>query len=189
MEKIISAIRESYYMSDASIDLLASNMKKHSWPKKHVLIKAGTIERNYYFIEKGLTRSYCIINGEEKTTWFSKEGDITFSMLSAYEEKPGYEFVDLLEDCVIYSIPVKVLNKLYVENIEIANWSRLIHQKAFLDLEQRHISIISESARERYLRFIDERFDLFNRVNLRHISSFLGVTQVTLSRLRAEFLT
>lgn len=186
MDQIISSITEICGMSNTSITQLTSQMNRHDLLKKHMLIKAGIVDRNYYFIEKGLTRSFCLIDGEEKTTWFSKEGDITFSMLSSYEEKPGYEFVDLLEDSIIYSIPVQSLNSLYEENIEIANWSRLVHQKAFLDLELRHIAMITQSANERYENFIMERSNLNNRINLKYIASFIGVTQVTLSRLRAD---
>jgi CRP-like cAMP-binding protein len=186
MEAIISSIKSMYAVSDKSIELLVSKMKKHEFPKKHILIKGGVIDKNYYFIENGLTRSYCIIEGEETTTWFSKEGELAFSMLSCYENKPGFEYVDLLEDSIVYSIPVNELNKLYDSNIEIANWSRIVHQKAFLDLEYRHIAMTTQSAKERYINFTKDKSDLFKRIKLGYIASFLGVTQVTLSRLRAE---
>ncbi|PKV50392.1 CRP-like cAMP-binding protein [Aquimarina sp. MAR_2010_214] len=191
MEKIISSIKSMYAVSDASIASLTSKMTELHLPKKHILIKSGVVDKNYYFIEKGLTRSYCIIDGEEATTWFSKEGELAFSMLSCYENKPGFEYVDLLEDSIIYAIPVHKLNLLYETNIEIANWSRIAHQKAFLDLELRHIALATQSAKERYDTFTQEKSDLFKRVKLGYIASFLGVTQVTLSRLRAKqhFLT
>jgi len=107
-------------------------------------------------------------------------------MLSSYGEKPGYEYVDLLEDSMIYSVPIEILNEFYHQNIEIANWSRLVHQQAFLDLELRHIALISQSAKERYWNFTKERPDLLERVDLQYIASFLGVTQVTFSRLSAQ---
>ncbi len=187
MQTIISCIQKISPCKQSTIDLLTSKMTRHEFPKKHILIKSGIIDKNFYFIEKGLTRSYCIINGEEATSWFSQEGDITFSMLSCYENKPGYEYVDLLEDSIIYSISIQELNKLYFDNIEIANWSRLIHQKAFLDLELRHIALATQSATERYHNFLKERSGLVNRVKLSHIASFIGVSQVTLSRIRANY--
>ncbi len=186
METIISSIKQMYPVSNESLELLTGKMEKVLFPKKHILIKAGIVNKNYYFIEKGLTRSYCIINGEETTTWFSKEGELAFSMLSCYEGKPGFEYVDALEDTVVYAISIDQLNKLYKTNIEIANWSRVIHQKAFLDLEYRHIAMTTQPAKERYANFTREKHDLFKRVKLGYIASYLGVTQVTLSRLRAE---
>ena len=178
-------------MSSNSLEELTSRMTKLSLPKRHILIKSGVVERNYYFIEKGLTRSYILFEGNEVTSWFSQEGDITFSMLGSYQKKPGFEFVDLLEDSVIYSLPVDVLNALYEKNLDIANWSRLLHQKAFLELELRHISRLTLTAKERYEEFTREKPDIFKRVNLGYIASYLGMSQVTLSRLRAQrdFLT
>lgn len=188
MNQIISSIRKSYPMSDASIDELTYKMTRLELPKKYILIKSGVVERNYFFIEKGLTRSYCLFNGNEVTSWFSKEGEVTFSMLGSYHKKQGFENVDLLEDSVIYSLPVDVLNLLYETNIEIANWSRLLHQNAFLELELRHIAMVSQSAKERYENFIREKPAIMQRVNLGYIASFLGMSQVSLSRLRAKHI-
>lgn len=185
MEKIISVIKSLYPLSDTSLQTLAENMKKKVLPKKHLLIKSGVVNRNFYFIEKGLSRSFCIIHGKEETTWFSKEGEVTFSMLGCYENKPGYESVDLLEDTILYFIPVPTLNGLYHTNIEIANWSRVLHQKAFLELELRHIALATQSAQERYQNLLQEKPDLIKRVKLGYIASYLGISQVTLSRLRA----
>ncbi|MFC5045513.1 Crp/Fnr family transcriptional regulator [Aquimarina hainanensis] len=186
MNTIIHSNKTAYPVSSSSIELLTSKMTKLELPKKHLLIEGGTLDKNYYFIEKGLTRSFIILDGEETTTWFSKEGELAFSMLSCYENRPGFEYVDLLEDSIIYAIPVQELNELYHTNIEIANWSRVIHQKAFLDLELRHIALATQSAKERYDHFVAEKSDIFQRIKLGYIASFLGVTQVTLSRLRSH---
>jgi len=188
MKQIVSSIRKLYPMSAMSVDELTNQMTRLELPKRHILIKSGVVEGNYYFIEKGLTRSYCLFNGNEVTSWFSQEGEITFSMFGSYQKKPGFEYVDLLEDSIVYSLSVDVLNLLYKNNLEIANWSRLLHQKAFLELELRHIAMISQSAKERYENFIKEKPDIMQRVNLGYIASFLGMSQVTLSRLRAKHI-
>ena len=185
MEQIISSIRELYPMSAESVEALTKHMKKLMLPKRHLLIRSGVVERNYYFIEKGLTRSYSLADGKEVTSWFSQEGEVTFSMLGSYQKKPGFEYVELLEDSVLYALPVDCLNSLYANNLEISNWSRLLHQQAFLDLELRHISMISLSAKQRYENFRKKRPGLCQRSNLGYIASYLGMSQVTLSRLRA----
>lgn len=187
MKNIIKKIKEVYDVSEESIQELTKLMcSSQLLPKGHLLIKSGVVERNYYFIEKGFARSFTLIDGKESTSWFSREGDVTFSMLSSYCNEPGYEYVDLLEDSLIYPVPIKELHALYERNIEIANWSRLIHQKAFLDLELRHISLATQTAEERLNHFIEERGYIYNRINLGYIASYLGMSQVTLSRLRAK---
>ena len=185
MDIIISAIKNNYPVSNTSIKELTAKFKIQKLPRKHILIRSDVIDRNYYFVEKGLARSYSLVDGVEATSWFSKEGDITFSMMSAYYGKPGYEFVELLEDSILYSISIEELEALYKTNIEIANWSRILHQKAFLDLELRHIALATQTAKTRYNNFVKLYPDLMNRVNLGYIASYLGVTQVTLSRLRS----
>jgi signal-transduction protein with cAMP-binding, CBS, and nucleotidyltransferase domain len=118
--------------------------------------------------------------------WFSKEGDITFSSSSLYHQRPALEYVQLLEDSLLYLMPIEALHKLYVTNIEIANWSRVIHQEALLKMQNLRLERLSLSAKERYEKFIIESPDLVRRVNLGFIASYLGMTQQYLSSLRAE---
>ena len=93
MENIIKGIRQYYPVSDSSLEVLFSYMKKMELPKKHLLIHGGVLDRHVYFIEKGFCRSYCLRDGEEITIWFSREGDITFAMKDLYHNQPGYEYV------------------------------------------------------------------------------------------------
>ena len=173
-------------MSDSSIKELLAHSSLLELPKKHILTSSYRHDKNFYFIEKGITRSYCLVNGKEVTSWFSAEGDILFSTNSFYGNIKGYEheFVQLLEDTVLYAVPVKDLEALYRTNIEIANWSRILHQDAFIINEKRLISRLYMSAQERYMELLETRPELFRRVNLGYIASFLGISQVTLCHLR-----
>ena len=135
MENIIKGIRRYYPVSDSSLEMLFSHMKKLELPKKHLLIHGGVSDRHVYFIEKGFCRSYCLRDGEEITIWFSREGDITFAMKDLYHNQPGYEYVELLEDCELYAIRIDELNQIYETNIEIANWGRIIHQECLLYMD------------------------------------------------------
>lgn len=110
---IIKSIKSYYPVSDESINQLVKHFTVHSFPAKHLIIRGGIIDRNVYFIEKGLTRSYCLVDGNEHTTWFSKEGDITFGLLCLYHNKVGFEYVETVEQTIAYSIPINILNKLW----------------------------------------------------------------------------
>ena len=173
-------------MSNSSINELFAHSSLLELPKKHILTSSFQNEKNFYFIEKGIARSYCVINDKELTSWFSTEGDIVFSTNNFYGNQQGYEYevVQLLENTVLYAVPIKDLEKLYQTNIEIANWSRILHQEAFIMNEKRLISRLYKSAEERYIELLQTRPDLFQRVNLGYIASFLGISQVTLCHLR-----
>ena len=149
MENIIKGIRRYYPVSDSSLEMLFSHMKKLELPKKHLLIHGGVSDRHVYFIEKGFCRSYCLRDGEEITIWFSREGDITFAMKDLYHNQPGYEYVELLEDCELYAIRIDELNQIYETNIEIANWGRIIHQECLLYMDIHHINRLYLPAKER----------------------------------------
>lgn len=63
MKNIIKGIRQYYPVSDSSLEVLFSYMKKMELPKKHLLIHGGVLDRHVYFIEKGFCRSYCLRDG------------------------------------------------------------------------------------------------------------------------------
>ena len=106
MNKIIESIKKKYPVSNDSIELLTSGFKKHLFPTKTHIISANKPDRNVFFIESGLTRSYVLTDGKETTTWFSKEGDWTYGSLDFLKNKVGFEYVQTLEETVAYSIPI-----------------------------------------------------------------------------------
>ncbi|WP_207421380.1 Crp/Fnr family transcriptional regulator [Desertivirga brevis] len=186
LENIIKGIRQYFPVSDTSISTLAQHFTELRLPKNHMLTREGVRDNYVYFIEQGLSRTFLNIDGREVTNWFSKEGDVTFSSNSLYHRTSGFEYVQLLEDSQIYRLSIETLNNLYKENIEIVNWSRVIHQEVLLKMQTLRLDRLSLSAKDRYEKFLSENPDLFNRVNLGFIASYLGMTQQHLSSLRAE---
>lgn len=187
MENIIRKIKQRYPLSDSSLELLVSHLTPCTFPRRHTLVREGGFCRMAYFIEKGVTRSYWLVDGKEVTTWFSTEGDITFSMNESYYGKPSDEFVETLEEVLLYSIPLRTLDELYETHIEIANWGRVIHQEGYKQLHRIHKERLTLPAKERYEIMLKEFPDIFNRVNLGYIASYLGITPPTLSKIRAEY--
>ncbi|WP_320019124.1 Crp/Fnr family transcriptional regulator [Labilibaculum manganireducens] len=186
IENIIKGIRRYYPVSDDSIETLAGLLTETHLPKHHLLTKAGVKDNFVYFIEQGCMRTYFLVDGKEITNWFSREGDITFSSNSMYHRTPGFDFVELLEDSCVFSLPIDALNDLYKTNIDIANWSRTIHQEVLLKMQNLRIDRLSLSSKARYEKFYNENPDLFSRVNLGYIASYLGMTQQHLSTIRAN---
>ena len=173
-------------MSDETIDLLTKQLTPCRFPKRYLLIREGVYHKYAYFIEKGITRSYWLVDGKEVTTSFSCEGDIVFSMDELYYGKPSEEFVETLEDVLLYAIPIKTLIELYETNIELANWGRIIHQNEYRRLHRSHKDRLTLSAKERYEEFKRQFPHIYQRVQLGYVASYLGITLPTLSRLRAQ---
>ena len=186
MTNVIEMMTSLYPVSDDTIQLLKDNVTLCLFPKKYQLIKANQYSRSAYFIEKGMTRSYWLVNGEEITTSFSCEGGIVFSMDELYYNKMSEEFVETLEDVVAYKIALSDLIRLFQTNIELANWGRIIHQNEYRRLHRSHKDRLTLSAKERYEEFMQQFPQICQRVQLGYIASYLGITLPTLSRLRSR---
>ena len=104
MTGIIDKINSLYPISDDTIRTLKESMTLCRFPKKYQLIRAGMYCKSAYFIGKGMTRSFWLVNGEEITTSFSYEGGIVFSMDELYYNKMSEEFVETLEDLSLIHI-------------------------------------------------------------------------------------
>lgn len=186
MKNIIASITSLISIEKETLDILTGHLHPMQVKKKTVLIKPAVKDDNVYIIEKGIARAYLVINGKEVTSWFSKEGELLFSTNSFYGETEGYENerVQILEDATLYYIPISDLEMLCSRYIEISNWLRLLHQKAFVEMERRLIYRLYMSAEDRYHDFYAKRPEIFQRVNLSYIASYLGISNVTLWKLR-----
>lgn len=185
-ENTLNGLRRYYPVSNATSNELFAHLTPLHFPKYHILTRPEVRDNYIYFIEKGCTRTYLLADSKEITNWFSTEGDITFSSNALYHRKAGFEYVQLLEDSLLYALPIDTLNGLYETNIEIANWARVIHQEVLLKMQTLRLDQLSISAKERYEKFLGENAGLINRVNLKFIASYLGMTQQYLSSIRAE---
>ena len=186
MINIIDKMSSLCPISDSTVQTLKKSVTLCHFPKKHQLIRENTFSKAAYFIEKGMTRSFWLVNGEEITTSFSTEGGIVFSMDELYYNKVSEEFVETLEDVVAYKIELVDLLRLFQTNIEFANWGRIIHQDEYRRLHRSHKERLTLPAKERYIQFKEQFPQVCQRVQLGYIASYLGITLPTLSRLRAQ---
>lgn len=186
MKNIINKIKQTYPVSDEALNALTVEMQERHFPKKTCIVQSGVTDRMVYFIEQGITRSVFHYEDQDTTTWFSQEGDITFGMDSLYYNHPSIESIETLEDCTIYVIPIEKLNELYTQYIDIANWGRILHQDVNKELSHIFVDRLQLPPRKRYERFMQRYPGLVNRVKLKYIAAFLGISIYTLSRIRHE---
>ncbi len=183
IEQILNQISP---LSSQSIQLIADKIQLIRLPKNTTLIDADKVEKKLYFIKKGIVRAYTIDDGKEITFWFGKEGDLILSMRSYCENKISYETIELMEDCELYEIKSSDIQLFYATNLEIANWGRKLAEIELIKTEERFISRQLGTAIDRYKKLLEENPSLINRVQLGYIASYLGISQVTLSRIRTE---
>lgn len=186
MPTVVKRMRGSCSVSDATLMELAACLEPCSFPKKHRLVVDNARSRFAYFIEKGMTRSFWIVDGEEITTSFTTDGAIVFSMDELYYNKPSEENVETIEAVTAFRIHDSELVRLFETNIELANWGRIIHQDEYRRLHRSHKERLTLPARERYEAFCSQFPEVADKAQLGHIASYLGLRPSTLSRLRGR---
>ena len=180
--EIKDIINRRHVLPEDSLALLCRSMELVHYPKGHHVLEIGKIERDVYFISKGIVRAFTLVDGKEVTFWVGKEGATIVSMMGYVRNEPGYETMELMEDSVLYVIKRDELQGL----IHIANWGRRFAETELLDAEVRVITLLLATATERYRDLLDNQSDLLQRLPLGCIASYLGITQVSLSRIRAS---
>jgi CRP-like cAMP-binding protein len=179
----ISAI---YTLPISSLSKIVCIADQVVFKKNELIFEENKAEKYLYIIHKGIARAYKIHNDNEVTFWFGIEGDTIISIKNYVEDVNSYETIEAVEDILAYRISTDLLKKLFNEDVHIANWGRCYAEKEMLKNEERLISRQFKSASERYQELISTQPEIIKRVALGHIASYLGITQVSLSRIRAE---
>lgn len=170
-------------VSDTNFDELAHALTPCHFNRRDILIAEGKKANAAYFIERGMTRSYWVVNGEEITTSFSTEGAIVFSMDEIYYNLPSEEYVEAVEDIEAYRISAETLHRLITTNLEMSIWWGAIHQHEYRRLHRSHKERLTLPAKERYEAFRRTFPEVCRRARRGDIASYLGVTLSTLSRI------
>lgn len=153
--------------------------------KKHVLIKDNQYHDFAYFVIKGAVRSYFLKDGVEVNTWFALENDMVGS-LQNFKNCPSRTTIELVENSSLISINLKQIKPLMLRNVQIANFINAIIEEYALFLEDKVYFSQMMSSMDKYLVLLEQDPQLFQRIPLTYIASFLGISRETLSRLRAK---
>jgi len=186
MRAFLEALKRISPLSDAATEAFSAVAREEELPKGHLLIKAGTVCNYIYFIEKGLSRTFYYKDGKDITDWISAEGSFAASVVSFITRQPDIRNVELLEPSNICAVSYNNLEHLYTQYHEIERLGRLLVSFGLVQLQQRFDDLHFASAQERYMKLMNTQPSLINRVPLGIIASYLGITQETLSRIRAR---
>lgn len=163
-------------------------MKPLELCKGSILLEPGTICDNLYFLVEGVAREIWYQGDKEVTSWFSFDGEF-FTASSFFSQKPTSESLVLVNDSKLLYISHKTLHYLYDYDADPI-WNkvgRLMMEHYFAELEEHFVSRHSQSATERYNSLLQKFPGVLDKVSLKHVASYLGITQETLSRIRTKY--
>ena len=184
-EKLLASVYNYPFISDENLQKIIDAHQKIDFKKGDIILKEGGIANEYMIIEKGLMRSYVYdYDGNDVTTNFFIEGEIVIEVSSLFQRIPTKEYIETLTDCTCYKINFDVFQELFHEVAYFMDWGRAWLSQSLFDFKQRSVSIIKDSATDRYLNLVKEKPQIIQQAPLKNIASFLGVTDTSLSRIR-----
>ena len=157
-------------------------------PKKIRLVDFEQVSNALYFINKGIIRLFYPKQGEEITGYLFKENLFSSSYDSFLTQTPSMQILETLEACELLVISKDSLVKLYEQMPTMHILTRKMAEQRFINAQRILSSFILDSPEERYLKFEATNKDLLQRVPQHYIASFLGITPVSLSRIRKRLM-
>ena len=187
VDKLIEKLSSLAPMSEPLTDKIRSVARIVNYKACEVILREGQTCSTACLVVKGLTRSYYINDGKDITSRFMEEGFIITSWPSYYTQKPGNEYIEALEDTTLACIDYADTQKLFADFPESNVIGRRQVEYAFYLSELRTQMLRKNTAEEKYKFFLENHSSLMQRVSLRHIATYLGMNEETLSRVRSKY--
>ncbi|MBW8324184.1 MAG: Crp/Fnr family transcriptional regulator [Prolixibacteraceae bacterium] len=156
--------------------------------KNQHFLRSGDVCMKMGFITQGSTRLYFLIDGVEVTKDFCFENNFTGSIASFQTRKPALFNVVAMEDTELITLEYTVLEGLLAQHHCWSNLIRIVLGHFAIRKENRETSFLLDTAEQRYLDLVNNNPGILQRVSLKYIASFLGLTPETVSRIRNKMV-
>lgn len=154
-----------------------------TYPAKTILLDEGKVSDRMFFVKSGALREFFYQDGKELTLEFITENQAVSSFDSFLNGTPSEFIIETLESTTVYELHADTFHKL-MENQEFQQTFHPLFYKRFSEINQRLISFIKDSPQKRYEQLLKGRPELLLRFPQHYIASYLGITSVSLSRIR-----
>ena len=184
MEQIRKYFESIARLSDEDWQFFSSRLNQEEFPKRHLLLKAGKTEGYLSFIETGIIRFYIPREENDLTFYFAFANEFVSGYDSFLTQMPSVYHIETLTDTRLWRISYNDLQEVYGQT-EIGNFiGRHAGEHLYLDSFRRELSLLSDTAEQRYLKLFTEQPRLIQQIPLKYIASYIGVTPQALSRIR-----
>lgn len=182
-ESIINYISKYVDLTDNEINIISEQNLFKEYNKGDILLAEGEIAKECYFILKGCVRAYYLLDGEERNTAFFIENQ-TIAPISYHTKSPSAYYLACMEDCLLAIGSIERNKKLLDTLPKLSTLVMQMNEELFIQKTIELDDFKNNSPEQRYLSLIENNPDLANRIPLYHLASYLGITQVSLSRIR-----
>jgi CRP-like cAMP-binding protein len=186
---LVAFLQSTALLTAGQAQAIAAEFQPLHLRKHEFLLQAGTVSDDYLFLEVGLLRAFAYDPaGHDVTTGFYSPGEVVFEVASFFQRTPSLEYVQALTDCAGWRISFAQLNELFHARPEFREFGRAVLVRGFAALKTRMLATITEPAAVRYAHLLRGSPALAQHAPLKHIASYLGVTDTSLSRIRKALM-
>lgn len=185
MNLIRKYLEQTVTFTEEEWQLFSADWVQQKFPKKTLILKEGKTENYLSFIEKGIVRFF-IPNAEGNDFTFVFAFDNWF--VSAYDsfltQTPCIYNVETLTETVLWRLSFADLQQVYATTSTGNKIGRLASEQLFLMKTKRELSLLKDSAQQRYINLMTEEPHLIQQIPLQYLASYIGITPQALSRIR-----
>jgi len=188
-EKIKEFYQFNHDLTEQDLEVLIQVLKPRAFKKKELLIDAGSSSKRAFFITKGLVRCYCINE---------KGGEITYALFPGNHvlmnsdvvlfNRPSKFYYEAIEYTEVLYSELDIVEEVIASHPKLEANRKYLMERALKEARDRIDSFVLHSPEERYLMYVKKYPHLVNRVPNKYIAHILGITPVSLSRLRRRLV-
>ena len=189
MNLIIQNISKLISLTSEEEQLFVSKTETRQYKAKTIILNAGQVCKEGYFVNSGLLRSFNINdNIVEHVMSFACEGWWISDMYSLLSQKPGNLFIEVLEDAEIVVLSKENQEQLYLEIPKLERFFRILTENSLVANQERLMDNLSLTAEERFEKFCRKYPTLIQKVSQKQIASYIGVTPEFFSKMKSKLL-
>lgn len=183
------AIENHVPLTDEEWEMLHPDLEIKKLKKHELFAEEGRIATEVGLVVNGMLRHFYLKDGEEKTTYFYFENHFVSSYISCISNQPSQLTIEALSDCELICFDYQLLSKLFERSATWQKFGRLIAEYLAIGLEERVVGLLMLSPEERYLSLIQgNKKKIIERIPQHYIANYLGITAVSMSRIRNRVL-
>lgn len=186
-EHFLKKVFASSDITEDELKRIIPRYKQVTFKKNDYLLTQGQVEKKYWFLENGFIRSYIIdTQGNDITFNLYGPGDVVIDYASMFFFSPTRENIQALTDLVCWEVSFEDFQDMFNTVLTFREQQRGLLVGSYFALKEHSISFIADQAKDRYLRLVKEKPHIVQNVSLKHIATYLGITDTSLSRIRKE---
>lgn len=187
---VIDSLNDGLRLTAEEQQFFCDHFEHEELKRNEFAIKIGDYEKYLYFIETGILRYWTTPSSsdsdKEITFWFSFPGEFANSYFSLKENRPSLINIQALTNCVIWRLPRKDLTHLYQTSLNINKIAKIVLEDALCRKIHREVLLLGSSGEELYKDLMVKDKDLIQKIPLKYIASYIGVTPQRLSQIRKK---